>query len=176
MNKYSQINILAWTLIITIPFILQSTRVINTVQYVTSKDNGWWSILTGPLLHGNANHFAGNIIGLLIGVTLLINLYKKSYWMVIVAGYICPAIVMYQTGFKSVGISGLVFTIVWFIIYRGLISTKLFRLIPAIVMLLLYGTTLYSAFPQTGSQIAWQAHLTGVLIGVFLAIINKISR
>jgi membrane associated rhomboid family serine protease len=175
MNKHSQINVLSWTLIITIPFIFQYTGIINTQELLTSKSNGWWSILTGPLLHGSPTHFAGNITGLVLGVSLLLNMYsKRAYWMVIILGFILPSIVMYATGLRSLGISGLVFTVIWFIIYRGMLSSQILRKVIGVLMLILYGSTLASAFPKLMSNVAWQSHMCGVVLAIFLALYDKI--
>lgn len=148
---------------------------IDTASLLTSKSNGWWTIITGAFLHGSPGHFAGNSVGLMVGVTLLLNFYSRSYWKVIIIGLLAPSIVMYSTGLRSLGISGLVFAIAWFIMFRGLLSMDRKRYYAAIVMLLFYGSTLKSVFHIPFSGVAFQAHMTGLLVGLFLAIYTRLQ-
>jgi membrane associated rhomboid family serine protease len=77
----------------------------------------------------------------------------------------------------SLGISGLVYTVIWFPICRGLMSKDKHRFYAAIGMLLFYGSSLKGAFPLGElSKIAWQAHAAGMIVGFTLALWTRLKR
>lgn len=164
-----------WISSLSIIFMLQKTGVINTENFVTSKNNGWWSILTGPFLHGGFSHFSGNIVGLVVGSSLLLNLYKKMYWRVMLLGLIIPPTIMYLLGGNSLGISGLVFATLWFVAIRGVLSLNWLRFLIGIVIILFYGSSLKSAFPIASYGIAWQAHFAGLITAIIMAIYSRLK-
>lgn len=176
MNKYSPLNSIVWILLVSIPFVLQQHNIINTSSLLISKDNGWWSIITGSFLHGGVYHFSGNITGLIVGVALLLNMYPKDYWKTIIFGILVPSSIMYFLGGKSLGISGLVFTIVWFVIFRGLLSKDIVRFVVSIILIIFYGYTVKTVFFIPFSGIAYQSHLTGLLLGLMIAFYSKIFK
>jgi len=173
MNKLSPINTLMWIFLVSTIFILQRTEVIDTSQLLTSKENGWWSILTGPLLHGSFGHFSGNMVGLIIGTSLLINMYRKYYFKVVLFGFIIPPAVMYFLDSRSLGISGLVFATIWFVAIRGLLSLNWVRFGTGIIVLFFYGSSLSTALPIASRGIAWEAHLAGLITAIIMAMYSR---
>lgn len=178
IKKYNYINILAWTVIVACPFLLQQADLIVTNDWKISPDNGLISILTGTFLHSSFSHMTNNLVGILLGVSLLYNMYHNMYLKVIALGIVLPSTVMYLLGLNSVGISGLVYTLVWFVIIRGLMSKHYVKYFSSALLLIFYGSSLRSVVPSNEpfSLIAWQAHLVGVVVGLFLAIYSKLVK
>jgi len=176
IRKHNYLNIVFWIFILVIPFLLQTVGVINTTDWMIDQSNGLISIITGSFLHGNFKHLVGNLTGILLGVSLLYNLYRKHYWKVITLGVIIPSGLMYLLGLPCVGISGLVYALIWYIITRGLMSIDRTRFLIAITVLLFYGGSLAGAIPLDAfSRIAWQCHLAGVLTGLGLALYQRLK-
>ena len=166
-----------WALITIVPFLLQTAGIIDTGKNAISKDNGLISIVTGVVLHGGWRHMIGNLLGMLMGVSLLVIFYKKAYFKVMAFGYFAPAIVMYMLGHASIGISGLVYTVIWFVILSGIISNVKEKFYVGMLVLVVYGSTLNGAVPPRGfSNIAWQAHLVGLLVAIYLVLSHKLKR
>tara|TARA_R110000796_G_scaffold181330_1_gene297866 strand:- start:22525 stop:23067 length:543 start_codon:yes stop_codon:yes gene_type:complete len=166
-----------WALLTLVPFLFQTIGLIPTADHVTSLDNGITSILTGVILHGSWSHMLGNLLCMLLGVSLLVKFYPKAYPYVMFLGYFCPAIVMYATGLRSLGISGLAYTVIWFVIVSGLTSNLKEKFYAAIAVLFFYGSTLQMAIPTAAIKgIAWQSHLTGICVAMFLVIIFKLRK
>ena len=166
-----------WALLTVVPLILQVNGVIPTSDWLTARSNGLVSIVTGVFLHGNWSHMIGNLVGMLLGISIVIRHYRRAYRTLIVLGIICPSLVMYSMGTRSLGISGLVFTLMWFIIIAGITSKVKERFYTSIALLLIYGASLKTAVPlDPSSRTAWQAHLTGVLVALFLAIIYRLRK
>ena len=177
MNKrFQYLNTLTWILILIVPFLLQEIGLINITEYRISKLNGWTSIFTGTFLHAGYSHVMGNATMILLGTALMSVFYKKMYFPVIIAGLLVPSITMYYLGLNSVGISGLCYALVWFLILRGLMCQKKWRFPLACILLIFYGRSLQTVYPPLDpfTFIAWQAHLAGLLTGFVLAIYDRI--
>tara|TARA_R110000822_G_scaffold242061_1_gene371274 strand:- start:1552 stop:2094 length:543 start_codon:yes stop_codon:yes gene_type:complete len=178
IRHHNYLNILVWCTLVIIPFLLQDVGVISTNDWSTQPANGLISILTGSFMHGSYAHMVGNLSGIIIGVSILYNFYYKHYGTVILLGVFVPSMISYFfTGIPTVGISGLVYTLIWFIIVRGLISRDKTRLFLAIGVAVIYGSSLKGAIPQGfGSNIAWQCHLAGVMTGTAIAVWARLKR
>lgn len=177
IHKNDYKHTIFWASLTLVPFLLQVSGMISSNDYAISKDNGIFSIISGVLMHGNWSHMLGNLLGMLLGVSLVVKFYSRAYVLLMFLGYICPAIVMYATGHKAIGISGLVYTLLWYIIIAGLTSRVKEKFYVGIIVLIIYGSGLRNAVPPSmPTGIAWQAHLTGVCVAMFLAIVYKLRK
>lgn len=177
MHKNNYLNVLLWIVLITLPFLLQVAGVIDGRSLAINQSNGLISILTGTFIHGSFKHMTSNLIGMLLGTSIMYALYKKIYFLSTLLGIIIPSSIMYFLGIPSVGISGLLFTFTWFIIIRGLMSRDKTRFVVGLFMLVFYGMSINTAIPLAGAvKIAWQAHLGGLLTGFMLALYQRLIR
>lgn len=175
--RYNYINILIWVSVIVLPFICEQAGLLSVYDLRISEDNGPLSILSGTFMHGNWNHMVGNLTATLLTTSIIYQYYKKVYLSLIAFGIIIPSAVMYGLGVASVGISGMVFTLVWFIITRGLMSRDKERFNIGLLMLVFYGLSIKTAVPvDPMSRIAWQAHLAGLLTGFNIALYQRLIR
>lgn len=177
-RKLPYLNLVAWFCIIVIPHLYQQFGLIKTVNWMTHRDNGIISILTGTFLHGSWNHMTGNLTGILVGTSLTLWFYRKQYWLVILLGVLVPPSLMYLLpGGPSLGISGLVYTVVWFPLCRGLMSKDRHRFYAAILLLIFYGASVKTAVPLSpASKVAWQAHLAGMVVGFCIALYSRVRK
>lgn len=177
-KKIPYLNLVAWFLIIVVLHMMQQFRLFDTDNWTIHPDNGIISIITGTFLHTSWNHMTSNLSGILVGTSVIQWFYKKSYWSVILWGVLVPSTLMYLLpGRPTLGISGLVYAVIWFPICRGLMSRDTHRFYAAVVMLIFFGASFKSAFPMdAASSIAWQAHAAGMVVGFFLALWSRIAR
>lgn len=155
--------------ILWILFLLQSIGFIDSKAFSLFQDNGVKSIFTGMFLHGDINHLVGNTKGLLICLPLLFYLHRKRSFEIILIGYFFPAIICYNLGLNVLGISGLVYTLLWFLIFSGLGSKDKERFIVSIILIFTYSTSLMGITPELGIRVCWQAHLAGFFVGSLYA-------
>lgn len=143
---------------------------IDTKPFCTSVNNPVYTILTGSLLHGNLSHLVGNTISLFISVPLVLYLYKKDFWNITVLGLLGSGGISYMFPDYTLGISGLVFAYMFYIIFRGLGSKDKSRFFIAIILLLINGGLIYSMTPLARFGIAWWSHLGGAISAFFYAL------
>lgn len=161
-------------LFIWVVFLFQLEGIIDTSSWVLSKENGVKSIFTGSFLHGSYSHIVGNTSGLLVGFALLNKFFKNSFYIVLALGLICPYIATYFLFEQSVlGISGLTYTMIWFLTASTLFNKKLWYV--GLTLALFYSNGLIYATPFK-EDVAWVTHLFGVLTGLILAVHNGMYR
>lgn len=142
---------------------------IDDTPFATSNRNEWYSILTGPILHGNLAHLVGNTISLFVSVPLMLYLYKKDFWNMTILGYLASGAISYVYPQYTVGISGLIFAYLFYIILRGLGSKDEKRFFIALILLLIKGTLFFAITNLAQRGIAWYSHLGGAVAAFFYA-------
>lgn len=135
--------------------------------------SGLWGIATMPFLHANAFHLLANTGPfVLIGWVVLLGGWRSftviSLFCVAVGGGLTWLIGPSNT--IIVGVSGLVFGWLGYIVARALFSRRITWILSAIVVLVLFGSMFGSVIPESTSsgigRVSWQAHLAGVLAGL----------
>lgn len=135
---------------------------------------GLWGILTMPFLHANAYHLLANTGPfLLIGWVVLLGGWRTftliSLLCIGVGGALTWLIGPSDT--VIVGVSGLVFGWLGYICARAIFSRRITWILSAIVVLILFGSMFFSLIPEATSsgigRVSWQAHLAGVIAGLF---------
>lgn len=172
--KSNFLKVFFFLLVLWIIFILQVNGSITTANFVVDKYNGIISIFTGVFLHGSYDHVAGNTSALLITMPLLLQFYKKESRSIIFLGMFFPSLVCYVLNLKVYGISGLVFSVMWFLVLAGFTSRNIIKLITAIILSIFYLKMLMIGItPGAGRGIAWQAHLGGFIVAISVLLQKK---
>ena len=133
--------------------------------------DGLTGIFAAPFLHGGFAHLIGNTLpfltlGGLIALGGLLRVAAVSAIVVVTSGL--GVWLIGEPGSLHIGTSGLVFGYAAYLIARGLLTRDLFHLTIAVVVMLLYGTTLlFGLLPALG--ISWQGHLFGAIGGLLAA-------
>jgi len=162
-------------ILITI-FLLGETDYFNKHDYFINKKNGLISIITGSFLHGNMKHLIGNIKVLLLTMPLLHYFYKKDFWQLTIIGIFIPATTIYYLELSVLGISGLTYCYVWFLIFSGIGSKDVYRFICSIFFIVFYGSSLIGVTPLVGVGISWQTHLIGMYVAFFYSIYRYLRK
>ena len=133
---------------------------------------GLWGVVTMPFLHASAYQLLA-ISGpfLLIGWVVLLGGWRSfaiiSVFCILVGGGLAWLIGPSNT---EVGVSGLVFGWLGYIVARAIFSRRITWIASAIVVLVLFGSMFFSLIPEATSngigRVSWEAHLAGVIAGL----------
>jgi membrane associated rhomboid family serine protease len=128
-------------------------------------------IVFAPLLHANFAHLTGNSLPLLVLGTGMLYLYPNSALKVIPAVYAGAGIAvwLFAGGSVHVGASGLVYGLVSYIFFAGVIRRDRRAVAASLLVCFLYGAAVWGVLPiRPGTS--WETHLSAALIGLVLAI------
>jgi len=172
MNKSVLAKTMGAVAFLSTIFALQVNRIIPTENLLTSVENGWMSIFTGQILHSNLNHLISNISYLILCVPILLTLYKKDFNMITFLGMLLPSVAVYILDKPELGISGLVYTYAWFIIFGGMSSKNIYKFTLSLVFVALGIASLNGAIP-TAFGVNWWIHGAGVLTALAYSLIRS---
>lgn len=137
--------------------------------------SGLQGIIFSPFIHSDLNHLYNNSIPLLVLLAALQFFYAKQSFSVIGFGILFSGLITWSIGRENyhIGASGLIYVLVSFIFFKGLL-TKYYRLIAlSLTLIMLYGGMLWYVFPEVDNSISWEGHLAGLLTGFLLSFIYK---
>jgi len=133
--------------------------------------SGLPGVLLAPLMHSGFAHLIANTPPLLVAGTAMLYLYPASALRVLPAIYLGPglAVWLFARGGVHLGASGLVYGLVSYIFFAGLIRRDRRAIAAALLVAFMYGTLVWGIFPIEHG-VSWETHLAAALIGVALAI------
>lgn len=128
-------------------------------------------IYTAPLLHRGWEHLIGNSIPFFV-LGLIILLSGLRRWLVTTVTSVTSSgfltWLLAPPNSVTVGISGLIFGWLTYLLTRGIFSRNWLQIAVAIVVLLVYGRILWGVLPGDVS-VSWTGHLGGAVGGVAAA-------
>ena len=137
---------------------------------------GLQGVIFSPFLHGNLNHIANNSLPFFILTTALIYFYREVSLKVLIYGVLLSGTITWIIGRDSyhIGASGLIYVLVSFIFFKGMM-TQYYRLMAlSLAVVLLYGGMIWYVFPSPeilgSNSISWEGHLAGLITGFIFAI------
>ncbi|MGA8255403.1 MAG: rhomboid family intramembrane serine protease [Nocardioides sp.] len=135
------------------------------------SDEGLLGIAFAPLLHGDWTHIEANtvpalVLGFLVLVSGIVRGLEATGIIWLVAGIGVWLLAPGNT--NHVGVSGLIFGWLVYLMVRGIWTRKVAEILLGIVLFVAYGSLLLGVLPgQPG--ISWQGHLFGALGGALAA-------
>ena len=132
--------------------------------------SGAWGIVAMPFLHAGWGHLVSNTVPLLVLTTLLAATGKG--WGTMGGIVLLNGILLWLFGRGDrvhVGASGLVYGLALFLVCRGMVERKAVLIVVSIVVLVLYGTVLFSGVIPTAGGVSWDGHFFGGLAGALMA-------
>jgi len=132
---------------------------------------GLLGILTMPLLHAGFGHLLANTVPLAILLLLLAGT-QDRLWEILAELVAIGGLLVWLFGMPAlhVGASGLIFSLITFLIVTGLLQRKILTLGVSLLVAFLYGSTLLAGvLPGVNRHVAWDAHLAGAVAGVLAA-------
>ena len=136
---------------------------------------GFRGVIFSPFIHGDIEHLYNNSIPLLILIAALRYFYRSNSLQILGFGILISGTLTWIIGRDSyhIGASGLVYVLVGFIFFKGII-TQYYRLVAlSLIVVLLYGSLVWHIFPETDKGISWEGHLSGFLTGFIFAVYFK---
>lgn len=148
---------------------------------------GLSGVFFSPLLHGSLEHIFGNSVPMFVMMFLLFQFYPKVASRVFILGWLMsgllvwllPPIDIFTGQYRYVciiGASGVVYVLAFFLFFSGIFRKNKNLLTISLLVALYYGSLIWGIFPEElfsklnqPSQISWQAHLSGAVIGVLFA-------
>lgn len=133
---------------------------------------GLRGVLFSPFIHGGLKHIYNNSGALFVLLFLMEYFYKKQVWTVLLCGIVLSGLGTWLIARQSyhIGASGLVYVLVSFIFFKGL-WTKYYRLMAlSLVIVILYGGSIWYMFPNVEQGVSWEGHLAGFIVGFGLSL------
>lgn len=137
---------------------------------------GLGGIFTAPFIHSGLRHLVGNTLSLVV-LGALVSLEGARRFLVVsllvalVAGL--GAWAVNAPGTVTLGASGLVFGYFGYLVagafFTGWGRGKLLRIVLAVLVVAVYGASIFFGLVGVRAGISWQAHLFGLLGGVLAA-------
>ena len=137
---------------------------------------GLRGVLLSPFIHSNMEHLYHNTIPLFVLSAALFYFYRPIAWKVIIFGILLSGILTWIIGRPAnhIGASGLIYVLMSFTLFKGILSRH-YRLIAlSMLVIFLYGSMIWYVFPII-ERISWEGHLSGLIVGLFFAIIFRKS-
>lgn len=135
---------------------------------------GLIGIITAPLIHADINHLASNSVPVLLLTTGLFYFYKNASLKVMLILYFAPGLLVWLVGREAyhIGASGLIYGLVTFIFFSGVIRRDPRSISLSLIVTFLYGSLIWGVLPLDG-KISWESHLAGAAVGFICAFIFK---
>jgi membrane associated rhomboid family serine protease len=136
--------------------------------------SGLQGILFSPFIHSNLEHLYNNSLPLFVLLSALFYFYESVRFQILTWGLIGVGVLTWLIGRDSfhIGASGIVYMLTSFLFFKGIWSKNLRLIALALIVVFLYGSMVWGIFPQQ-ERISWEGHLSGLIIGIILALIFK---
>lgn len=147
---------------------------LNTWGIYPRTLNGLRGILASPWIHGSLDHLYNNTLPLGILTATLFYFYRPIAWRTLILGTLLTGLLTWCIGRPSyhIGASGVIYLLASFIFFKG-VFTRHYRLVAlSLGVVFLYGSLLWYVFPIR-EGISWEGHLSGALVGLFLAAVFR---
>ncbi len=140
--------------------------------------SGLKGVLLAPFIHSSLSHVWSNTLPLLILIWFHFYFYSKIAFRSFLYMWFMSGLLTWGIGrgVYHVGASGLVFALLFFLFFSGLLRKYIPLVAVSLVVAFIYGSTIWSIFPFTewiDATISWEGHLSGAITGSLLAIIYR---
>lgn len=138
------------------------------------KAEGLKGILFAPFIHGSLKHLFNNSIPLFALSAALFFFYRNLRWKVLLWGTLLTGLLTWIIARPAmhIGASGVVYMLVAFLFFKGIISRRYQLIAISMIVVFLYGGLLWYLFP-IDPKISWEGHLSGFMVGLVLAFLLK---
>ncbi len=147
----------------------------NHFGIIPRKSGGLIGIFRSPFLHGGFYHIISNTIPLVILPTFVrLSVGSRKMIFVMFVGVIGSGLGawLFSSGGLVIGASGLVFSLIGFLLADAFVRPTIRSCAVAILSFLLYGGAILSLFTFL-PFISWASHFWGLISGIIIALFLK---
>lgn len=139
------------------------------------KIEGLRGVLFSPFIHSNLEHLFNNSMPMLVLTTSLFYFYQNSKWRILIIGALLTGVFTWLIGRPAnhIGMSGVIYMLTAFLFFKGIFSKQYQLTALAFVVVFLYGSLIWYAFPGVDPKISWEGHLSGFFVGFGLSFLFK---
>ncbi|MFK7892491.1 MAG: rhomboid family intramembrane serine protease [Granulosicoccus sp.] len=151
-------------------FVLDYFLPLETFGLVPRTVKGLTGIVAMPFLHGDFKHLLGNTVPLAVTMMLLAGSRANSLAIVMLITLLCGVgLWLFGREALHIGASGVVFGLIAFHVFAGVFEKRLQSVIIAVVVGLLYASTVVRGVIPFQPGVSWEGHLIGALAGAMVA-------
>lgn len=122
--------------------------------------------------HDDIRHILNNSVPTFLLLTLLFYSYQEIALRVFLLSWFVTGILLWvfaqNNGAYHIGMSGVIYALAAFLFTSGVIRKYLPLQALSLFIVFIYGSMIWGIFPSE-QHISWEGHLSGMLVGVFLA-------
>ena len=173
---------MVWVVLIWLAFVIDKSGVIeggfSRWGIMPREWGGLKGVVFSPFLHSSVSHVWSNTLPLLILTWFLFYFYSKIAFRAFVYLWLTSGLITWAIGRGAyhVGASGLVFALLFFLFFSGLVRKYIPLVAVSLVVAFIYGSTVWSIFPLTewvDATISWEGHLSGAISGLVFALVFR---
>lgn len=137
--------------------------------YPRSKE-GLVGILSSPFLHGDWFHLLSNTFPLALLLLAIGFFYPKKQYDILSTLYLFTGLAVWFLArpVYHIGASGVVYALLGFFFFSGIIHKNRSAIFVSLIVVLLYSGTLAGIVPQENG-ISWESHFLGGIVGLITA-------
>lgn len=171
--KRDLIGVGVFIALIWIVFALDYFLPLENLGLVPRTLRGLIGIFAMPFLHGDLKHLLGNTVPLAVTMMLLAGSRANSGGIVILITLLAGSgLWLFGREALHIGASGLVFGLIAFHVFAGIFEKRLQSVIIAIVVGLLYASTVIQGVVPFQRGVSWEGHLIGAVAGGIVALLT----
>ena len=136
--------------------------------------DGLKGIFFMPWIHAHQDfkHILNNSVPTFLLMTLLFYSYKEVAVKVFILSWLLTGFMLWifakNNGAYHIGMSGVIYSLAAFLFTSGVLRKYLPLQALSLFIVFVYGSMIWGIFP-TEQHISWEGHLSGLLVGIFLA-------
>lgn len=130
-------------------------------------------IVTMPFLHKGWGHLFSNTLALVIMLALLVGSKARTGEIVAVIIFMSGGLLwIFGRPDTHIGVSGLVFGLIAFLVISGLLEQRLVSLLVSLLVGAMYGWTFLRGILPFETPVSWDGHLLGSAAGTLVAFVT----
>ena len=130
---------------------------------------GLRGIFFSPLIHSGWSHLISNTPPLFVLSAMILFFYKRVAYTSFFTIYILTGLAVWlfaRDNAFHIGASGVIYGLVAFVFWNGIFRRNLKSIVLALIVVFYYGGMFVGIVPGQESNISWESHLLGGVVGI----------